>query len=341
MDETPVASPASETATPPSTGGVSAESRPASQPASVGSEAHADPPTTAEIPTNLRDALRDPSSATGVLARRGPIPYDRHEAILKKQREDAAAERAAFLGRYNGLDRMSPEQWGQVTGLMTDLANSPLDTIGRILDELGSNPATARQLQGWVAQRFPLPAATPAAAEREQPAARVDDDPMPPPDADGGYTQDGLAKLLAWQSRRTIAEMSKANAPLQAEIDRMRSERATRDLVMQANDYATNLLTEVSTLPGFKEHQAAIKDKFRALRFPRGTPNGDITAALYRCYLSVVVPTLAQSAKQDVLSTLDHKAKATTTSPGARTAAAPKAKPMGLREALAAEFAPK
>jgi len=342
MDTTasPVASPASETATPSApAGGVSAESRPASH--SVGGDASGpasttvtEPPTSAEAPISLREALKQSPSAAGVPARRGPIPYDRHEAILKKQREDAAAEHAAKFSQYTGIERMTPQQWGAVSGLMTDLANNPLDVIGRLLDELGQNPATAPQLRNWIGQRFPGPApSAPAAARTVE-----DRDPMPAPDADGGYTQAGLAKLLTWQSRRTMAEMQKANEPIQAELTRMKSEREMSALVSQANEYATNLLTEVSALPGFKEHQAAIKQKFLSLRFPKGTPNGEITAALYKCYLDVALPTITQSAKQDMLNTLDHKAKASTTSPQGRTAAAPKGRSLGLREALAAEF---
>jgi hypothetical protein len=271
-----------------------------------------------------------------VSARRGPIPYDRHEAILNKQREDAAAERTAYLSQYTGLDKMTPQQWGAASGLLTELARNPLDVIGRLLDELGQNPATARQLQQWQAQRFPVPAQTSAPAAVK---AKSDPDPMPRPASDEGYTHAELADLLAWNSRRTMAEMQKANEPIQTEFNRMQSERQYRDLVSQANEYATNLLTEVSALPGFKEHQGAIKEKFLGLRFPKGTPNGDITAALYRCYVDIVLPTFARSAKQDVLNTLDHKAKATTTSPQGRTAAPPQGKRVGLREALAAEFA--
>lgn len=231
---------------------------------------------------------------------------------------------------------MTPDQWGAVSNLMTDLASQPLDTIGRLLDEMGQNPQTARQLQQWAAQRFPGPApqSAPVAA-----AARADDDPMPPPDGDGGYTQDGLAKLLAWNTRRAIGEFQKANAPLQSEFNRLRTEREHHALVTQANDYATNLLTEVSALPGFKEHQAAIKERFLQLRFPKGTPTGDITAALYRCYLDIALPSVARSARQDVISALDTKAKASTVSPQGRSAAVPAGKPKGFREALAAEFA--
>ena len=297
-----------------------------------------DPPgTAAETPTSFRDALRQSGPAAGVLARRGPIPYDRHEAILKKAREDAAAESAARFSQYQGLDHMTPDQWGAVSGLMTRLASSPLDTIGELLDEMGQNPANARQLQQWISQRFPAPAQMSAPVAAQQPAP-VHEDPMPQPDSEGGYTTAGLAKLLAWQSRQTMAEMTKATAPLQSELSRMKSERDHRELVTQANEYATNLLSEVAALPGFRENQAAIKQRFLQLRFPKGTPNGDITAALYKCYLDIALPTFAQSAKQTMLNTLDHKAKATTTTPQGRTAAAPTAKPKGLREALAAEF---
>jgi len=271
-----------------------------------------------------------------VPARRGPIPFDRHEAILNKARADAAAEHSAFVSKYAGLERIQPDQWGQISGLLTNLARDPLAAIGQMLDELGQNPASHRQLQAWIAQRFPAgptPAAAPAATAKVE-----SDDPMPAPDADGGYTQSGLTKLLAWQSRRTLAEAAKINQPLQDELTRMRSERQYRELHQQAGEYATNLLTEVSALPGFKDHQGAIKEKFLALRFPKGTPNGEITAALYKCYLDVVVPTLARSAKQDVLDTLDHKAKANTVSPQGRSNAVPAGKPRGLREALAVEF---
>ena len=267
-------------------------------------------------------------------ARQGPIPYDRHQAILTKQRDEAAAERTAFLAKYHGLDRMSPEQWGAVSGLMTELSRDPLTVIGRLLDELGQNPATARQVQSWIGQRFPVPAAGPAAA----PAAAADPDPMPQPDAEGGYTHTGLAQLLAWQTRRTLAEAAKANAPLHEELERVRTERSTRDAETRATQYASTLLAEVGKLPGFQEHQAAIREKFLGLRFPKGAPEGDITAALYRCYVEVVMPTYAQSARQTVLDTLDTKAKAQTTSPTGRTTAAPTTKPLSFREALAAEF---
>jgi len=123
------------------------------------------------------------------------------------------------------------------------------------------------------------------------------------------------------------------------EVNWLREGRRYAEANQQATAFATNLLSEVSALKGFKENQAAIKQKFLALKFPKDASNGDIAAALYRCYVDVVMPTFQESAKQDVLSTLDQKAKANTTSPTTRTSAAPQTRPLKLREALAAEFA--
>jgi hypothetical protein len=277
-------------------------------------------------------------TAGGPLGKRGPIPYDRHESILKKQREDSAAEHAAFLHKYTGLDTMSPEQWGAVRGILNSLASDPLSTVGRILDEMGQNPAMAPQVQAWIARRFPPPAAPGPAPH--QAARSADDDPMPGPDGDGGYTPEGLAQLLAWQSRRTMAELQKANAPFHEEVNQLRASRQYHQAYAQATDYANKLLAEVGKYPGFKEHETAIKEKFLGLNLPKGAPASDVTAALYRCYLDVVMPTFQNRATQTVMSTLDQKAKANTTPPGGRaTSATPQGKPLTLRAALASEFA--
>jgi hypothetical protein len=244
-----------------------------------------------------------PPSDTGAVPEKapGPIPFDRHQAVL-------AAERAkhAWAEKYGAPEaiqqRLAVTEWAErdpVGFLRTYAANQGID----------------------LQQLMPQPAAPPPPVEEA---------PQPDILLENGqttYSHEQLQKLLSFERRQMQQQFSQELAPI-------KQERAVSQLQQQALGHAKQQLATAATWPGFKEHEADMKAFLKAN--PTATLN-DAYINVVPAKLAAQVESAKTSAYQEALTTLTTKAGAASI-PAPRTAGTPATdtSSMSLRDHLEA-----
>lgn len=194
-----------------------------------------------------------PNEATAApVARRGPIPYDRHTAVLTKQRKESEA-RLAELQRQ--LDELA---WAREEGARESITALELAEKNPQLffDTLVADPRYAAIL---AARSAPAPVAEPVTPKAPASAER------PAPDLDGGYSEQGLQALLDWQSAQTAAQV-------EAKFQKLFEEKF-KDVEPLVNNHKASVVWEEArerqrgvlenarkNWPLFKENEAAIRE---------------------------------------------------------------------------------
>ncbi len=269
----------------------------------------------------MQDATGEGSAA----AKRGPIPYDRHEAILKKAREDADAP----WKPYSDLRELVPaDRVGQVSGFLRGIDNDPVSTIAGLVQEALNNPnvspAMRQRIAALVSAGEPQKAAVEAAKAVE---AKPADDPRPKPDMDGGYSDAQLAKLDEWNQRQALAKFKEEFKPVFESHEKAKQAHELETLKAQKSDWANGVFKEVQALPHFKDFQKEIDAEFRKQAPLLGNDPSDaaLEALLYKAYAKIVTPNVGKTSNDALLAELKHKAGAGTTSPtGTRKSPVPK-----------------
>jgi hypothetical protein len=244
-----------------------------------------------------------PPSDTGAVPEKapGPIPFDRHQAVL-------AAERAkhAWAEKYGAPEaiqqRLAVTEWAErdpVGFLRTYAANQGID----------------------LQQLMPQPTAPPPPVEEA---------PQPDILLENGqttYSHEQLQKLLSFERRQMQQQFSQELAPI-------KQERAVSQLQQQALGHAKQQLATAATWPGFKEHEADMKAFLKAN--PTATLN-DAYINVVPAKLAAQVESAKTSAYQEALTTLTTKAGAASI-PAPRTAGTPATdtSSMSLRDHLEA-----
>lgn len=224
--------------------------------------------------------------------RRGPIPFERHESILGNARAEGEKKLADLRKEYD-------------TKLATATAHSEAMEVAnadpeRFLNALAqADPRYARILASVVGGG----SKTAATANDTDLAAK-----MPPPDADGGYTPEGLRKLLDWHAEMVEARVAKRYAP-------METEHRHRERISGAVTRINQQLQEAETWPGYKEHEAEILQTLRS----------DKRLNLESAYRKVVIPKFQanrDTMRAELLAEINGKPKKVTgTTPAAASVA--------------------
>lgn len=234
----------------------------------------------APVPTEA-PAAEGVTESSAPRVKRGPIPFDRHEAVLTKTRNAHKAELDAVNGKLATLS------WAEKEGIRDrldamGLAETNPEAFMKILAAL--NPAYEKLLAG-----APQPAKTVPAAETSDAS-----DPQPKPDVqndDGslGYSEKGLRALIRWEAREEMRDRYEAR--LKPIEDR---EKTAREREEGQARWDESLSRQKETLAGahknwsgFTEHFADIKAYLTANK----------RASLHDAYISAVVPKLVSSSK--------------------------------------------
>lgn len=159
---------------------------------------------------------------------RGPIPYDRHEAVLTRARREAREEAEKEVrGKFAWAEKLSPEDQGTIQWLLKD----PHSAIA------------------YLQQRH----------AKAQPPAPPDTPAMPEPDITLGdgqqfYSAGQAQKLLEWRDEQLESRINGRYGP-------MLQEAALSKLQAQATTEATQYRQYYhANFPMFKELEADIKD---------------------------------------------------------------------------------
>jgi hypothetical protein len=262
---------------------------------------------------------------------KGPIPFDRHEAILKKSREDRAAE----LESLAWAKQVPPEARDRLVAMAQRVEGDPVGFLVELADEVQRDPRHAASLKSYAARLL--------AQRRPQPVQTVEDDPMPTADivVDGHrwYSEQRQAERDQWFAKKLAAELGgvvdERLKPFVSITERVAAQERIAAETKAVTEFATREFEAVSKLPGFLDHRAAIADAFAAemAKYPEHEQDAHAPVVLRDVYHAVVLPTLTQASADTVRQTLT--AKAVAGSLGARpTTAASVSRPRSMAEAL-------
>lgn len=274
-------------------------------------------------------ASTEPAAATvlptdaGSSAERGPVPYERFSQQNKRLKE-IEAENAVYAWA-KGLDKQTVHdtvQWRaksqtDLPGFLRELIETaPADKLAQLRSEL------ARQLS------------TKPAASDQEPAPDLQTDTGQPV-----YSAKQLAAWQDWRDAKSQAAFDQRLAPIQAELNRGKDERAKVESKAKAQSFASSTMQDAAKWPGFTENVQAIAAKYAAM--PVGTSEAEERLAMQTAYLDVlattIFPTYDKTAEDRAIATMQTKAAAGSAHPGRATTAPNPNKPKSLGESLRRE----
>lgn len=243
-----------------------------------------------------------------------PAPSDERSPFIPRARFDEVntklAELKAWREQYGWVEQLDQQQ---LTGAMEFYrqfdGDDPVAALQQLSERLMADPTHGPRLKSYAAKTL---------AARAQQAT---DDAMPQPDVeitDGQgnvtgrtYSDRALAARDAWLTKQVLAQVEQKYAPIARTVEEVAHERAHLKAQHEASQFATGFLSELSQLPGFHDHKAAIAQEIAAMRLPSDNP-AEVQAAAYRAYVKVALPALGSKAQSQLLDNLQQKAAAST-----------------------------
>lgn len=269
----------------------------------VGATDTPDPGANQPDPTTPAPAIAEPGTDVGdtpvseATSAKGPIPFDRHEAILQNTRQKTAQDVVSQV----------QQRFGGAIQFQQQLASDPIGTLTQLVDEAVSDPRIGQQFVSHLARTL--------SARRNLTPIETEVGPV--------YTADQMEALLDQKLAERIG-------PIEQERRAAEQQRAIEQVRTQTRETVKTRLGQWQKQPGFKEHEPQI-----AAKQAEYVANGhDTWSALGFAYADVVIPTLkAQQATQFVQEAV-KKAQASTNNP-ATVAPISQPRPRSFAEAFA------
>ncbi len=264
----------------------------------------------------------------------GPLPYERHKAILDK----AYAERDTLKAQMEALSwaqQVPADVAPRLVEMARRVQGDPVGFLVELATEVQNDPRHAAALRSHAAKVLGQRASAPQQAP-------ADEEPGPDIVVDGHkwYSGEQQAKREAWLTRKLVSELGSVIdervAPVATLAQRVADAERQQETTKAANAFAATEFEKVSKLPGFLEHRQAIGEAFSAemAKIPLEQQDQLAPVVLRDVYHSVVLPTLAKTSAESVAKTLT--AKAVKGSLGAQpTVAATSSRPRSMADALA------
>ena len=284
------------------------ESRPSSFSEAFERVGATDTPNPGDVPADQltqAPAIQEPDTAdaqapvvdTTATPVAGPIPVDRHKAILQETRQKTAQEVVSQV----------QQRFGGAIQFQQQLASDPIGTLTQLVDEAVSDPRIGQQFVSHLARTL--------SARRNLTPIETEVGPV--------YTADQMEALLDQKLAERIG-------PIEQERRAAEQQRAIEQVRTQTRETVKTRLGQWQKQPGFKEHEPQI-----AAKQAEYVANGhDTWSALGFAYADVVIPTLkAQQATQFVQEAV-KKAQASTNNP-ATVAPISQPRPRSFAEAFA------
>lgn len=277
------------------------------------------PAATADAPTIAAPAPEPVETVAATPeSKKGPIPFDRHEAALKNARDKAASEsEQRFREKY--ADSL---KYGEA------FERDPVETYVKMFEQLAQHPALGPQLQA----RLGL-------APKPQSDAVAEPQPdFQTPDGATFYSAEAQAKREAWLVNKITAEVKQSLIdPLHQKVEplltreqaRAVSERQTAH-EKEVHAGIKDIYDTYETQPYFKEHKSAIGERTLALMQEGKTPERAIALA----YTEIVLSKGVADRQQQLDRAAVAKATGSTVVPGS-VASASAQRPRNFREAFA------
>ncbi len=239
----------------------------------------------------------------------GPIPFDRHQAILAKEREerDRLSQRVAWAEELT-KSGYTPDQIRDAISTFEQIGQAPDKFFEGYYQSLVNDPRYGPQMRSAAARIL--------AGHRSQ----AESDPEPQPDwqdrttGQAAYSPEQMRKWQEWHSRQLEAKLGERIAPLETERQQREEQARLAQWGKQAYDESyqatTREIEETIALPHCKERLSDIKAYLKET----ATQDGLYTKSFKDAYLHVlttkVLPELSQTERAKTLTEMKTKAAA-------------------------------
>lgn len=226
---------------------------------------------------------------------KGPIPYQRHEAILKTTREKVAAETRAVVDQELGpwrsvMSSFRPEDFAPVVDKLALLSRDPVAFHRELSQELQRNGLLPSQ-----------PAPPTRAAQSE---AMPEPDLINPETGELIYSATQLQKALDWRDRQSEQKRQAEIEPLLQSHRQAQQEREYSQVKTTADKHASEAIAEASQWEAFDE----LKPKIAALM--RNDRRWSLEGAYNRVFQTEYLPTIKAKERASVVAELNAKGRA-------------------------------
>jgi len=263
------------------------------------------PPEEDTEAASIEPSSEGPASEEG---QRGPIPYDRHKAVLTKQRGEAEVAAKAFEDyrtRVAWAEQVDQGQYQQQQQLLQELNSNPIDFLRKLQREIEAHPHLGPQLQ------------QPAAFQMPEPFLQSQDGkPV--------YTAEQAQQIRDHDQATFEARLAEQAQTLGARQDRLEQVEQQRMAVSQAAQTSAGIMTQMRQDPTFVKYEKDVQEAFAAM--PNRHREIGVQGALLEAYQQVirtkVLPSLKKESKTETLNTLQKKAAAGTVNPSSGAAMA-------------------
>lgn len=250
------------------------------------------------------DATVPPVSATSPEAAavtpdaKGPIPFDRHDAIVKgfHTQVDQLKAELDTLGWAKTVPQQTLKEW---TGIANRISSDPVAFIQELQREIEAHPTFGPQLRSHAARTLASGRQAP-----QIPDVQVQDET--------GKPIGSLREMVTSLARELV---NQEVGPLKQDFDTRQQHDRQAEHQRQVHS-AVDALYDTATkeLPHFKEHEADIAKAMESI-------DGEAGTALYRAWAKVVLPKLDAKSKAAHLETLQTRAQSGTVNPATPAAA--------------------
>ncbi len=300
-------------------GGFDAPAETASDTPSVSASSADDTPLSGQpvaTPTVSPDAGASPSTPD----QKGPIPFERHAAVLKNTREEYEQKLAALSWAQD----VPSEQAAQVAAFVQQAAGNPVEFVMRYADALLQNPEHAAAMRSYAART--LGTRGPAQPQPTQPTGpdlgqvlEVDGIPL--------YTREQQDARDQWMIQRVVDAVSQEVggriAPVETVAQALAKAKQDQADHERRVSRAKSVIEKASKWEGWAEHKAELAAALDEARQQPGYNDDNVGQILSDLYIERVVPKLRTTAQAGLLRDLKTRAGELGSSPaGAKNGAA-------------------
>lgn len=254
------------------------------------------PSPTAPAPATVEPVAAAPEPVPAAPDAKGPIPFERHEAILANTRKRAAEE---VVGQVQ-------QHYGSAIEFQTKFRTDPTGTLTQLINEAVADPDMGPQIVAHLARTL---GQRRTQTEEPQPDLQT-------ADGDLVYSAGQLQKREQWLRRQMAEEVNQRLAPIEQERQAQAQQKQAEQQAQQTRQVVSSRLGEFSKRPGFKGNEQVIAE-----RQQQYVDSGlDTWSALGLAYVDVYnekeLPRVQAESQNKLVQTAFAKSQASASNPG-------------------------
>jgi hypothetical protein len=257
-------------------------------------------------------------------APRGPIPFERHEAVLKNTRTEYEQKLAALSWAQD----IPPEKAAQVAAFVEQAAGNRVAFAKAYIEDLLQDPSMAAEIRSFAARTLGTRPAQPqqppqvAAGPDLGPVLEIDGIPLPTKAQREAQEQDLIRRVVDAVTQEVGGRIAPVESVAQA-LAQAKKDQAENEARVTS---ARSLMETASKWEGWAEHKAELAAALNEARQQPGYDDTDpakMGQILRDLYIERVVPKLRTTAQAGLLRDLKTRAGELGSSPaGAKNGAA-------------------